>query len=162
DDCGAGRRRVVGHDVHPLSQGLLVGDESAVICFLLYGWGTGDDDRIGSPLPGRVCESLAAAGHGTPPAVLVAGGGLRVGYWRHLPAICSEVHRRKPRNTALQLESVMGAALGSAGIRRIPRLGPLRRHANGIWVRVDGVRPGGNLILGGRKIGVRKMARSRG
>src|SRR5277367_6163863 len=84
--CGSGGGNFVGDDVHPLSEGLFDGDESAVVRDIFHVWGSGDDGSFGGQLyrdRGAVASTCGCAGS----FVLVDAGGICLGDWGFVSAV---------------------------------------------------------------------------
>src|ERR1700728_1777906 len=117
---GGGARRwgFVGDDVHPLSQGVLDGNESTFVRDVFYLWRSGDDGGSGDQFHGD-CRVMAPAGGRARSFVLVDAGRIRLGDWGFVSAICGEVCGDQPRNSAVEFEPDLGVALGRFRFRRI-------------------------------------------
>src|SRR5213595_865849 len=114
------RRNSLGNDVHSVPQGLPDRHESAFVCHFLFVRRTGHDDAPFSQFAGTG-SVVAGLAQRAQRYFLADARRLRVGDWRHLPAICCKVRGHQPRHPALQLQPALGAVVGNFCFWRVAR-----------------------------------------
>ena len=148
-DCGgAGRGDFVGDDVHPVSESVFDGDESAVVRDVFYVWRSGDDGDAGDFVYGDG-GVVAAVGGCEGSFVLVDAGRICLGDRGFVSAVCGEVCGDQPGNSAVEFESDLGIVVGRVcvwGIAWAERVGVC---AGGGRVIVNDAGSGGDCVFVG-------------
>ena len=110
------RGRYVRHHVHSLPQGLYQRHESTFVRHHLHLRRTGNDSDAWLDFLRRHCAHGCRAASGPDHAVLAVSGRILLGHRRSVPAVRGEVHRHRPRHSALQHQPALGTGVGRAGV----------------------------------------------